>query len=828
MRLRLTFMLLLAALLIFPKHANATCPFVTSNVQVSHTAVPQPGIVITWLPDIANLGVTKYDIVLELTITTPHRFDTIHSGIQPSRFIPYTALCNGEYLLYIITICPDGTRSVPSAPVNLSIISDKACYLGTTICPGVTIDATSIDIMSGSKKITIPCDQTKYTLKPELKVVGGSIVDYVVKPIPFSPPYPLTDGDDIPLTEDDAYSGVTYLPFRFCFYENVYNQLLMGPNGFLSFNTQYANQHCGYILTSYSTNLPIPNFGMPNYDWRNAIYGVFEDIDPRKAKSLGVGSFKWGIRGNAPCRVFVNSYFDIPLFSHNELKQSYQIVLYEGTNIIDVYVQKRNLPTSWNGRRGIIGVQNKDGTKATCAPGRNITDLWSTKGPNGRNQPEAWRFVPVTQDKRYTMTWTDMNGKVLGTGDSITVDCRNFVRNKIIANLEVEPCSGGKSIYRDTVILGFDKAEQVEYDTICQTEPYKKKGWDIPPQYIVGDYEFFRSASGLVDNFCGCDTVYTLRLRVNKRPTTDTAVIACLGDTVWLGNKFSVGRGFLLDTIKNGNKCDSIVVMNVQRYPSTSAALQNVPEICADAGSFVLGFAKTLGDIIPSQYKIDFDAAAEAAGFVDQSGTFDTTTYNLTVLMPAKIYPDTYCADISFVDTTYNCEGSAFKLCFDVYYPDTIMQQKWGDVIALKNKHYNGGFEIAGIQWYKDIDGIPTPIVGQTKGTLQTGVVKGSSYRVEITRPDGTKMLSCPLLIKDGKPSRPVIVVSDNIISIFLSRGKSIVNLWTISGILLKTSQPNTPSYEMSIPERDGTYLLEVISEDGTREVKPVVVNRSR
>ena len=92
------------------------------------------------------------------------------------------------------------------------------------------------------------------------------------------------------------------------------------------------------------------------------------------------------------------------------------------------------------------------------------------------------------------MTWTDMNGKVLGTGDSITVDCRNFVRNKIIANLEVEPCSGGKSIYRDTVILGFDKAEQVEYDTICQTEPYKKKGWDIPPQYIVGDYEFFRSA----------------------------------------------------------------------------------------------------------------------------------------------------------------------------------------------------------------------------------------------------------------------------------------------------------------------------------------------
>mgnify|MGYP000954600320 FL=1 len=154
--------------------------------------------------------------------------------------------------------------------------------------------------------------------------------------------------------------------------------------------------------------------------------------------------------------------------------------------------------------------------------------------------------------------------------------------------------------------------------------------------------------------------------------------------------------------------------------------------------------------------------------------------------------------------------------------------QKWGDVIALKNKHYNGGFEIAGIQWYKDIDGIPTPIEGQTKGTLQTGVTKGSSYRVEITRPDGTKMLSCPLLITDGKPSRPVIVISDNIISIFLGRGKSIVNIWTVSGILLRTSQVNAPSYEMSVPEADGTYLLEVITEDGSREVKPLVINRGR
>lgn len=825
MKLKLTFLLVFALWLI-PHAMEAQVYTLPTNVQVTHTTVPQDGILVTWDPDWANLGATQYNIIFELTVTTPHSFDTIPAGIQASIFIPYTQLCNGDYNVYVVAIFPGGNRSPVSTPVAITILSEKACYLGTTICPGVEINANAFSQIDDTKMILIPCSQRTYTVKPELRVVGGAITGYEVKPIPYSPPYPLTEGDDVDLQSDDQFTGITYLPFKFCFYENVYDKLLMAPNGYLTFNTQYANQHSPWNLQGFTSNLPLPN--IPE-EARNAIYGVYEDIDPRVAINTGTGTFKWAIRGEAPCRVFINSYFDIPLFSHNSLRQSYQIVLYEGTNIIDVYVMKRHLPPSWNGGRGIIGVQNADGTKATCAPGRDMLDKWSTINPTtGKNVAEAWRFTPITEGKNYTMTWTDMNGVELGKGDSLVVNCETFVRNKIIGTLEILSCSGERATYSDTVILAFQKDEVSTVDTICQTDTYVKDGWSLPAQNLTGNYEFFRKKAG-GDDLCGCDTVFNLKLRVNPRPNTDTTVIACPNDTVWLNNKFMVGKeGYLLDTLPSQLGCDSIIVMRVKRYHSASAAVSNIPRICANDPSFVVKFGRldTL-DIIPSGYRIDFDDEAEAAGFVDFENNFDATSFDITFQMPSSIYPNRYCADIYFIDTVNNCEGSSFKACFDILYPDTILQQKWDNVIAVKNKHYNGGFDISAVQWYHEVDGVATPIVGQTGFVLQRGVTKGVAYSVEVTRPDGTKMMSCPLTITDGKPQIDIAVLGDNITIILKNgNGKSTVNLWSIGGILMSSSSHNQSQFTVSAPGREGTYLLEVINEEAGRNVTPIVIQK--
>ena len=41
---------------------------------------------------------------------------------------------------------------------------------------------------------------------------------------------------------DDSFSGIIDLPFKFCFYGQVYNQLVIGSNGMISFDTYQANQ----------------------------------------------------------------------------------------------------------------------------------------------------------------------------------------------------------------------------------------------------------------------------------------------------------------------------------------------------------------------------------------------------------------------------------------------------------------------------------------------------------------------------------------------------------------------------------------------------------
>ena len=94
------------------------------------------------------------------------------------------------------------------------------------------------------------------------------------------------------------------------------------------------------------------------------------------------------------------------------------IVLYEGTNIIDIYLRDAPTCTSWNSGNGVIGLQNSTGTMGITPPGRN-TGPWTA-------HEEAWRFIP-TGEPVYTVTWylgTDTSaatGIVVGMGDTITV-----------------------------------------------------------------------------------------------------------------------------------------------------------------------------------------------------------------------------------------------------------------------------------------------------------------------------------------------------------------------------------------------------------------------
>lgn len=302
----------------------------------------------------------------------------------------------------------------------LSLILFSFSSIGQTGCP--SLEAGPAPTFSTGD--TTICAPTTLTLTANVFHVGYTDT-YTVSSIPYAPPYPFTSGVAIPLSIDDAFGPVVTLPFQFCFFGQSYTQLVVGANGIISFDLTNANQSCAW---SYTASLPSTSL------FRNAIFGAYHDIDPSVC-----GSFRYGVVGSYPCRAFIMNFDHICQFSCNSLQSTLQVVLYEGTNVIEVHILNKPTCSSWNGGRCVIGIQNSAGTTAFVPPGRN-TGSWSTSN-------EAWRFTP-NGIPSYTISWFN-NSTILGYNaqENVYVDHPD----SFIAIAAYDFCDGTQLIFRDTV-----------------------------------------------------------------------------------------------------------------------------------------------------------------------------------------------------------------------------------------------------------------------------------------------------------------------------------------------------------------------------------------
>ncbi len=213
---------------------------------------------------------------------------------------------------------------------------------------------------------------------------------YVVTSIPYYS-YPYTGGTLAVNNVDDGFGPVITLPFNFCYWGNSYNQLVVSSNGYLNFNTANANAWSNWVISA-----GLPNtIDLPG----NSICGPFRD----DVTDL-VNYVHYYVTGTAPCRAFVCYWDQCPFFSCTSQFETFQIVLYESTNVIDVLMQTSQNCAAWNNGAGIVGIQNAAGNQAVVAPGRNFPGTWVAAN-------EAWRFTPAGAPT-FTVTWMDPTGPV--------------------------------------------------------------------------------------------------------------------------------------------------------------------------------------------------------------------------------------------------------------------------------------------------------------------------------------------------------------------------------------------------------------------------------
>ena len=264
---------------------------------------------------------------------------------------------------------------------------------------------------------------------------------YLQSTIPYAPD-PFNAGTAVALW-DDQWSQVINLPFPFCFYGNTYNQCLIGSNGVVSFNLAPAGGYCPW---------PIPAANAPSatYGFSNCIMGPWQDLNP-----VVGGSVRYATYGVAPCRRFVVSWFNVPMYSCGS-PTSQQIVLYETTNVIDNFIQNR-FSCAWNGNRAVQGVMNNGGTQAVVTPGRNALNAgWTTANDGKRYTPNgASNYVvgwyqgatlissgatatvcpPATTTYTFRATYTNCNGQTVTVSDQMIVTVSTLTLSQTQTNI---------------------------------------------------------------------------------------------------------------------------------------------------------------------------------------------------------------------------------------------------------------------------------------------------------------------------------------------------------------------------------------------------------
>lgn len=231
--------------------------------------------------------------------------------------------------------------------------------------------------------------------------------DYAVMPIP----YQIYTADlAVQGTQDDHYSAAIPLGFNFDFYGNTYSQVVVSTNGYIDFRSEMAN---GFSPFSFSQTIPNVNFPV-----KNSIMGCFQDLNNNNAE----GTITYGTVGTAPYRKFVVMFNNNSLFACETYKSSFQMIMYETLNAIDVQLIDKQVCASWGGGNSVTGIINSTGSAGISPAGRN-TGVWTA-------YHEGWRFT------KYNSSFTYLFAKCDDDADGLVSFNLNVVKDDLIP---VEP-----------------------------------------------------------------------------------------------------------------------------------------------------------------------------------------------------------------------------------------------------------------------------------------------------------------------------------------------------------------------------------------------------
>ena len=430
--------------------------------------------------------------------------------------------------------------------VTVANVDDGNCIVESNpmafLCPP---PPNPCSIAFAGEDTSVDCNTPEAVLTANFHLYGQDTTNYEINAIDTCPSPPVDGATPTSINTDDVWSEVIDLGFEFCFYGGVYDQIIVGSNGVLSFETEFAGTGNGWDLQPFGEGpSTLPNNTNDTVTEGN-IFGVGHDIDPSVC-----GSIDYVILGSAPYRQFVVNYNAVCHFGGqcNSNTSTSQIILHESSNNIDIHVISKPTCTAWNDGLAVIGLQNVDNTQATTPPGRN-TGVWDV------TTEESWRFSP-SGTPNYTLEWVDDNGTVVGTNDVITVSPTQTTTYSFEVTYDL--CTGGQSTVSDEV--------EVEYINLS--------GLDAT-------FEVTETCDGATMNILG-DTGGEFIF--NPVPADGASIDATTGEITGGVS----GTTYTVQYIVGASGCPAIGTEDVTILPAEDASFTMVPD-CTGATATITG-----------------------------------------------------------------------------------------------------------------------------------------------------------------------------------------------------------------------------------------------
>ncbi len=399
-------------------------------------------------------------------------------------------------------------------------------------------------------------------------------------------------------------------------------------------------------------------------------------------------------------------------------------------------------------------------------------------------------------------------------GDTFQVSVRAVVQNcdSIFYQTIYLPAIG--TTYTDNNVLG------------CKGYSYTYMGINPDSSEFVG-HTYYESGiyNDTIISSVGCDSIIVTHLTMQDTLFTVLDTIIMSDTQLMFNDTLRDKSGTYIHATKSVMGCDSVSTLILYVHEPLVVSMPAVDSICADADSWSVPFLIKQG----RSYKYSVFWQTDRMEEIDEQPLL-SSPLNVDVYQP--IQPDLYQAMVIFHDSMrlyYPKEitDDTVRVSLKVLYPDSILTQRWNDVIAVRNAEYNGGFDLIGFQWYKN--GLPIEGAIQSYYYAPDGLDMTAEYTALVMRSgDSLQLMTCPIIpeyISDTDiPNVPTLVKSGESMHIRGAEASSATAQWTTIYGILWEKQTIVAGDGLIAPNIGGMYLLTIVSEDGRSQTLSIIV----